>query len=48
MSRSKIALGITEDDVLLGSHLIHLWKSDVDFEFGVRLSAIQVPLWAIV
>jgi hypothetical protein len=36
MSESKIALGITQDDVPLGSHLIHFWKTDEEFESGVR------------
>jgi hypothetical protein len=36
MSESTIALGITEDEVPLGSHLIHFWKTDEEFESGVR------------
>lgn len=31
-----IPLGITEDYVPLGSHLIYFWESDADFERGVR------------
>ena len=32
----KIALGITDDEVPLGSHLIHFWRTDGEFERGVR------------
>ena len=32
----KIPLGITEDEVALGSHLLHLWKTAEEFECGVR------------
>jgi hypothetical protein len=32
----KIALGITADEVPLGSHLIHFWKTPEEFECGVR------------
>jgi len=32
----KIALGITEDEVPLGSHLLHCWRTDEEFESGVR------------
>lgn len=32
----KIPLGITNDDVALGSHLIHFWSNDSEFERGVR------------
>jgi hypothetical protein len=31
-----IALGITNDEVALGSHLIHFWQNDEEFERGVR------------
>jgi hypothetical protein len=33
---NKIALGITEDQVTLGSHLIHFWRTQEEFERGVR------------
>jgi hypothetical protein len=36
VSLDKIALGITDDEVLLGSHLIHFWHTDGEFERGVR------------
>jgi hypothetical protein len=32
----KIPLGITEDKVALGSHLIHFWQNEDEFERGVR------------
>jgi MEDS: MEthanogen/methylotroph, DcmR Sensory domain len=32
----KIALGITDDEVPLGSHLLHFWRNDEEFESGVR------------
>ena len=39
VSIDKIALGITEDDVVLGSHLIHFWNTEEGFERGVQLLA---------
>lgn len=33
---NKIALGITEDEVQLGTHLIHFWRTPGEFECGVR------------
>jgi hypothetical protein len=33
---AKIPLGITLDNVALGSHLIYFWDSDEEFEQGVR------------
>jgi len=36
MTERKIPLGITEDDVALGSHLVYLWQTDAEFESGVR------------
>ena len=36
ISLGKIALGITHDEVPLGSHLIHFWHTDSEFERGVR------------
>jgi MEDS: MEthanogen/methylotroph, DcmR Sensory domain len=35
-SADEITLGITNDRVALGSHLIHFWQNDVEFERGVR------------
>jgi hypothetical protein len=32
----QISLGITADQVALGSHLIHFWQNDEEFERGVR------------
>jgi hypothetical protein len=32
----EIALGITNDQVALGSHLIHFWQNEEEFERGVR------------
>lgn len=32
----KIPLGISNDEVALGSHLIHFWSNDNEFERGVR------------
>jgi hypothetical protein len=32
----KIALGITDDQVALGSHLVHFWQNEEEFERGVR------------
>src|SRR5215813_545181 len=39
-SLDKVALGITEDEIALGSHLIHFWQSDEEFERGVRFLEI--------
>jgi MEDS: MEthanogen/methylotroph, DcmR Sensory domain len=36
VSFNKIVLGITEDEVPLGSHLIHFWRTEDEFERGVR------------
>lgn len=33
---AKIPLGISNDEVVLGSHLIHFWSNDEEFEQGVR------------
>jgi hypothetical protein len=41
-SVDKIALGITEDEIALGSHLIHFWQSDAEFERGVRFLEIGI------
>jgi hypothetical protein len=42
MTESQIALGITEDNVSLGSHLIHFWKTDEEFEAGVRFLQLGI------
>jgi len=41
-SFDKIALGITDDEVPLGSHLIHFWHNDDEFERGVRFLKLGV------
>jgi len=38
----KIALGITEDEVALGSHLIHFWQNEEEFERGVRFLELGI------
>ena len=38
----KIALGITEDEVALGSHLIHFWQNEEEFERGVRFLQLGI------
>jgi hypothetical protein len=42
VSRDTITLGITDDEVPLGSHLIHFWRSDDEFERGVRFLELGV------
>ena len=42
MAEPKIPLGITEDDVALGSHLVHFWQTDEEFESGVRFLQLGV------
>lgn len=42
MKERKIALGITDDDVALGSHLIHFWQTDDEFQSGVRFLQIGI------
>src|SRR5246127_1443511 len=42
VSLDKIALGITDDEVPLGSHLIHFWHTDSEFERGVRCLELGV------
>src|SRR5258708_33680434 len=32
----EITLGITNDQIALGSHLIHFWQNEEEFERGVR------------
>lgn len=34
--KDQVPLGITDDQVALGSHLIHFWQNDEEFERGVR------------
>jgi hypothetical protein len=40
----KIPLGITDDEVSLGSHLIHFWKTPEEFERGVRFLQLGIPV----
>ena len=42
VSPDKIALGITDDEVPLGSHLIHFWRTDDEFERGVRFVELGI------
>jgi len=42
MNECKIALGITDDDVVLGSHLIHFWRTDEEFELGTRFLQLGI------
>ena len=42
VSLGKIALGITDDEVPLGSHLIHFWHTDDEFERGVRFLELGI------
>jgi hypothetical protein len=42
VSPGKIALGITDDEVPLGSHLIHFWQTDSEFERGVRFLELGI------
>jgi MEDS: MEthanogen/methylotroph, DcmR Sensory domain len=41
-SPDKIALGITDDEVPLGTHLIHFWHTDGEFERGVRFLELGI------
>ena len=34
--KDQIPLGITDDQVALGSHLVHFWQNEEEFERGVR------------
>jgi hypothetical protein len=36
MKQGKIALGITDDEVQLGGHVVHFWRTAEEFEAGVR------------
>jgi len=42
VSIDKIPLGITEDEVVLGSHLIHFWNTEEEFERGVRFLEVGI------
>ena len=42
VSPDKIALGITDDEVPLGSHLIHFWHTDDEFKRGVRFLELGI------
>ena len=42
MSQRKISLGITDDDVALGSHLVYLWQTDEEFVSGVRFLQLGI------
>jgi hypothetical protein len=39
---NEIALGITGDQVALGSHLIHFWQNEEEFERGVRFLELGI------
>jgi hypothetical protein len=38
----EIALGITNDQIALGSHLIHFWQNEEEFERGVRFLELGI------
>ena len=40
--KDKIALGITNDQIALGSHLIHFWQNEEEFERGVRFLELGI------
>ena len=40
--KNEIALGITGDQVALGSHLIHFWQNEEEFEHGVRFLELGI------
>jgi MEDS: MEthanogen/methylotroph, DcmR Sensory domain len=40
--KDEIALGITDDQVALGSHLIHFWQNEEEFERGVRFVEVGI------
>jgi hypothetical protein len=42
-STKKIALGISEDEVPLDDHLIHFWRTEEEFECGVRFLQLGSP-----
>jgi hypothetical protein len=41
-STDEIALGITDDHIALGSHLIHFWQNEEEFERGVRFLELGI------
>jgi hypothetical protein len=41
-STGEIPLGITSDQVALGSHLIHFWQNEEEFERGVRFLELGI------
>jgi hypothetical protein len=43
ISTDKIPLAITGDDVALGSHLIHFWNTEEEFERGVQFFEPAIP-----
>jgi hypothetical protein len=38
----RIPLGITDDEIPLGSHLIHFWRTDDEFQRGVRFLELGI------
>jgi hypothetical protein len=38
----EITLGITKDQLALGSHLIHFWQNEEEFERGVRFLPLGI------
>jgi MEDS: MEthanogen/methylotroph, DcmR Sensory domain len=42
ISKDKIALGITDDEIELGSHLIHFWQNEEEFNRGVRFLELGI------
>lgn len=41
-SLRRIALGITDDEIELGTHLIHFWRTEAEFESGVRFLQLGI------
>jgi hypothetical protein len=41
-STDEIALGITDDRIALGNHLIHFWQNEEEFERGVRFLELGI------
>ena len=42
LSRGKIPLGITDDEIPLGSHIIYFWRTDAEFQRGVRFLELGI------
>jgi hypothetical protein len=40
--KDQIPLGITDDQVAVGSHLIHFWQNEEEFERGVRFLELGI------